>query len=92
MTEQMNNEKKDRNIPLLPKHISEDGRVTCGNCGDIFIMARRCTLCGQLVLYPEKLTKESGLEDFFKFHNLNSSKDIQEFFFECQIKNFFHNN
>lgn len=50
----------DKNIPLSPAEVSEDGElVTCRNCNEKFIKAKRCTYCGQLIAY-----KDGGKESF----------------------------
>ncbi len=80
MTEQMNNEKYNKNVPLSPIIISEDGQVTCMNCGGTFIRAKRCTLCGQLILYPGE-TKETKSKEgsSFEFNKVNSGKGIYKY-------------
>lgn len=42
----------DINIPEIPMKIDGDN-VSCPNCMQVFIRAKRCPECGQLILYKE---------------------------------------
>lgn len=57
------------NIPLSPLKISAEGNiVTCGNCKNSFVKAKRCTFCGQLIAYKED-KNESNLIKVIKNQN-----------------------
>ncbi len=59
----------DKNIPLSPAKVSEDGEIiTCRNCNENFRKARRCTFCGQLIAYKED-RKESNSNKAIKYQN-----------------------
>ena len=80
MIEQTNN----KNVALPPLNISEDGRVTCGNCKEVFIKAKRCTFCGQLILYPVFSKEADNIGDnSFESHMVNSGEGIYKFLKEA---------
>ena len=77
--EQMNN-KFNKNVALSPLNITNDGLVSCRNCGGAFIKAKRCTLCGQLILYPEAYKEISNKEESsFESHKVDSGEGILKF-------------
>lgn len=73
----------DKNIPLSPIKVSEDEIIVCRACNQEFRKAKRCTLCGQLIRYPNetKYEKQDGdLKDTgFEANGINSGKGLYNF-------------
>ncbi len=72
------------NNPLLPLSISEDGKlVTCRNCKETFVKAKRCTYCGQVMDYSEDDGSKSSINYLSMIEDINkceTKKDLMETF------------
>lgn len=72
------------NIPLAPLSQSEDGnKITCRNCNETFIRAKRCTYCGQLIDYSEDFGNTNTIDYSSMVEDINkceTKKDLMEAF------------
>ncbi len=79
------------NIPLSPSEISEDGNlITCRNCNEKFIKAKRCTFCGQLIAYSDekietdKISNDSNQNDFAS-DGINNGETLYNYLMELGL-------
>ena len=76
----------DKNIPLSPAEIDKDDKtITCRNCNEKFIKAKRCTFCGQLIAYKDKNSEENTQDDF-DVNGINNAKDLYNYLVESGLE------
>lgn len=71
----------DINIPLAPIKI-EGSKATCGNCGEEFNIANRCTFCGQKLKQvsnePDEVKEESEFQTILNQYEIGDATSWKE--------------